>query len=100
MRKRKGFNPEHSSTFAKAITEINAPEDYVTNPDQIDSIHWYRRLQDSHAPGPSDPLKLYRGKDWVQVFCDYIKKEVRMLYHMFPEKPMEPLTSEEWKGYI
>ena len=46
-----------------------------------------------------DPLKLYRGKDCIQVFCDYIKKEVRRLYHMFPEKPMEPLTSEEWKGY-
>ena len=46
-----------------------------------------------------DPLKLYRGKDCIQVFCDYIKREVRRLYHMFPEKPMEPLTSEEWKGY-
>ena len=29
----------------------------------------------------------------------YMKKEARRLYHMFPEKPMEPLTSEEWKGY-
>ena len=46
-----------------------------------------------------DQLKLYRGKDCVQVFCDYVKKEVRRLYHMFPEKPMEPLTSKEWKGY-
>ena len=46
-----------------------------------------------------DPLKLYRGKDCVQVFCDYTKKEVRRLYHMFAEKPMELLTSEEWKGY-
>ena len=25
MRKRKGFNPEHSSTFAKALTKINPP---------------------------------------------------------------------------
>ena len=46
-----------------------------------------------------DPLKLYRGKDCIQVFCDYVKTEARRLYHMFPEKPMEPLTSEEWKGY-
>ena len=53
MRKRKGFNPEHSSTFAKALTKINVPEDYVRNPDRIDSIHWYHRLQDSQAPGPS-----------------------------------------------
>ena len=53
MRKRKGFNPEHSSTFAKALAKINVPEDYVGNPNQIDSIRWYHRLQDSQAPGPS-----------------------------------------------
>ena len=53
MRMRKGFNPEHSNIFAKALTKINVPEDYVRNPDRIDSIRWYRRLQDSQAPGPS-----------------------------------------------
>ena len=52
-RKRKGFNPEHSNTFAKALTKINVPEDYVRNPDQIDPISWFHRLQDSQAPGPS-----------------------------------------------
>ena len=49
MRKRKGFNPEHSSTFAEALAKINVPEDYVRNLDLIDSIRWYRRLQDSQA---------------------------------------------------
>ena len=53
MRSRKGFNPEHSSTFANALAKINVPEDFVRNPDRIDSIRWYRRLQDSQAPGPS-----------------------------------------------
>ena len=53
IRKRKGFNPEHSNTFAKALAKINVPEDYLRNPDRIDSICWYRRLQDSQAPGPS-----------------------------------------------
>ena len=53
MRERKVFNPEHSSTFAKALAKINVPEDYVRNPDRIDSIRWYRRLQDSQAPRPS-----------------------------------------------
>ena len=47
MRKRKGFNPEPSNTFAKALTKINVPEDCLRNPDRIDSIHWYHRLQDS-----------------------------------------------------
>ena len=53
MRKRKGFNPEHSNTFAKALAKINVPEDYLRNPDRIDFIRWYRRLQDSQASGPS-----------------------------------------------
>ena len=53
MRKRKGFNPEHLNTFATALAKINVPEDYLKNPDQIDSIRWYHRLQDSRAPGPS-----------------------------------------------
>ena len=53
MRKRKGFNPEHSNTSAKALTKINVPEDYVRNPDRIDSISWHRRLQDSQTPAPS-----------------------------------------------
>ena len=53
MRKRKGFNPEHSNTFAKALAKINVPEDYLRNPDRIYFIRWYRRLQDSQAPGPS-----------------------------------------------
>ena len=53
MRKRKDFNPEHSNTFAKALAKINVPEDYLRNADRIDSIRWYRRLQNSQAPGPS-----------------------------------------------
>ena len=53
MRKRKVYNPEHSSTFAKALAKIIIPEDYVRNPHRIDSIRWYCRLQDSEAPGPS-----------------------------------------------
>ena len=45
------------------------------------------------------PLKLYRGKDCVEKFCDYIKQEAHRLYHMFPEKPMDPLTKKQWKQY-
>ena len=49
MRKRKAFNPDHSSTFAKALAKINVLEDYVRNPDRIDSIRWCRRSVDSQA---------------------------------------------------
>ena len=44
-------------------------------------------------------LRLYRGKDCIETFCNYIKGEARRLYHMFPEKPMDPLTKKQWKKY-
>ena len=46
-----------------------------------------------------DPLKIYRGKDCVEKFCDYIKREAHRLYHMFPELPMVPLSIRQWKKY-
>ena len=46
-----------------------------------------------------NPLKLYRGEDCVEKFCEYIKEEAKRLYHMFPEKPMDPLTPKQWKMY-
>ena len=46
-----------------------------------------------------DPLRLYRGKDCLEKFCDCIRQEANRLYHMFPEKPMDPLTKKQWKKY-
>ena len=47
----------------------------------------------------NNPLKLYRGKDCVEKFCNHITSEAHRLYHMFPEKPMEPLMDKQWKDY-
>ena len=44
-------------------------------------------------------LKLYRGEDCAEVFCNYVKNEVKRLYHMFPEKPMNRPTCEEWREF-
>ena len=44
-------------------------------------------------------LRTYRGKDCIETFCNYIKGEARRLYHMFPEKPMDPLNKKQWKIY-
>ena len=44
-----------------------------------------------------DPLKLYRRKDCIEKFCEYIRHEAHRLYHMFPEKPMDALTKKQWK---
>ena len=44
-----------------------------------------------------DLLKLYRGKDCIQMFCEHIIGEAHCLYHSFPEKPMETLLKAQWK---
>ena len=46
-----------------------------------------------------NPLRIYRGKDCIETFCNYIKGEAHRLYHMFPELPMDPLTKKKWKKY-
>ena len=47
----------------------------------------------------NNPLRLYRGKDCIETFCNYMKGEANRLYHMFPELPMDPLTKKQWKKY-
>ena len=44
-------------------------------------------------------LRLYRGKDCIETFCNYIKEEAHRLYHMFLEKPMDHLSKKQWKKY-
>ena len=46
-----------------------------------------------------DRLKIYRGKDCVEKFSDYVKREAYRLYLMFSEKPMTPLSITQWKKY-
>ena len=48
---------------------------------------------------PDNPLRLYRGKNCIKTFCNYIKEGARRLYHMFPELPMDSLTKKQWKKY-
>ena len=42
-----------------------------------------------------NPLRTYRGKDCIKTFCNNVKEEAHRLYHMFPEKPMDPLTKKQ-----
>ena len=35
---------------------------------------------------------MYRGKDCVKKFAEYIEKEVKQLYEKFPQKAMIELT--------
>ena len=35
-----------------------------------------------------DPLKMYRGKDCVEKFVEYLEEEVKRLYSIFLQQPM------------
>ena len=41
-----------------------------------------------------NPLKMYRGKDCVEKFEEYIEEEVKRLYATFPQQPMTRLIDE------
>ena len=45
----------------------------------------------------ADPEASYRGKDCIKTLCEHLTKDVSRLYDMFPEKPMNPLTSKQLK---
>ena len=43
----------------------------------------------------SNPIKLYRGKDCIEKFCQHIVCEAKRLYNSFPEVPMIPMTKKQ-----
>ena len=66
----------------------------------INTLHLVGVFMEKFAYGDIDnPLRLYRGKDCIKTFCNYIKGEAHRLYHMFPELPMDPLTKKQWKKH-
>ena len=46
-----------------------------------------------------NPLKMYRDKDYVEKFVEYIEEEVRQLYATFPQQPMRRLTDALKRGH-
>ena len=46
-----------------------------------------------------DPLKMYRGKDCVEKFVEYIVEEVKRFYETFPRQPMTRLTDLQKREY-
>ena len=81
----KGPSPNPEESYTKEINQ-HIPSGFWVN-----SVFAYGEVK--------NPLKLYRGENCVEVFCDYIENEVKRLYHMFPEKPMNRLTLEEWREF-
>ena len=89
--------------FESILEPIESPnpdpnQPYSQNVNQHVSTGWcvYSKFTYGEV---KDPLKLYRGKNCLEKFCDYIRQEAHRLYHMFPEKPMDPLTPRQWKRY-
>ena len=83
--------------------EANLEPIQATNPNLEES---YTKETNKHIPSGfcvyskfaygrvEKPLKLYRGEDCVEVFCDYISNEAKRPYHMFLEKVMKRLIHE------
>ena len=46
-----------------------------------------------------DPLKMYRGKDCVENFVEYIEEEVKRLRETFLQQPMTKLTDVLKRGH-
>ena len=80
-----GRSPDPSEPYTKEVNQ-HIPSGFCVN-----SKFTYGEVE--------NPLELYRGEDCVEKFCEYIKEEARRLYHMFPKKPMDPLTNKQWKRY-
>ena len=74
--------------FESILEPIESPnpdpnQPYSQNVNQHVSTGWC--VYSKFAYGEvKDPLRLYRGKDCVEKFCDYIRQEAHRLYHMFP----------------
>ena len=81
--KESNFNPEASYT-----KEINQ---HIPSGFYLYSIFANGKIE--------NPLKLYRGEDCVEQFCGYIENKAKRLHHMFPEKPMKPLTHDQWREF-
>ena len=75
------INPEES--YTKVINQ-HIPSDFC-----IYSKFAYGKVENT--------LKLCRGEDCVDAFCDYIENEAK--YHVFPEKPIKLLTRKEWRKF-
>ena len=69
--KESNFNPEAS--YTKEINQ-HIPSGFCLN-----SVFAYGEVE--------NPLKLSRGEDCGEVFCNCIENEAKRLYRKFPEKP-------------
>ena len=81
----KGFNFDPEASYIKEINQ-HIPFGFCIN-----SMFAYREVE--------NPLKLCRGEHCVEVFCNNIENEAKRFYHMFPEKPMNHVTHEEWREF-
>ena len=84
-------------------TEERAPND-LKNPYTIRIIKhvpcgWTVRFKFAYGE-VADPEVSYRGKDCIKALYEHLTKDASRLYHMFPEKPMDPLSVKEQIAYM
>ena len=69
----------------------NPNQPYTNEVNQHMPSGWCVYSKFAYGEGVTLP-RTYRGKDFIKMFCNYIKGEAKRLYRMFPELPMDPLT--------
>ena len=89
-----GSSPDPSEPYTKKVSQ-HIPSGFC-----IYSKFAFGEVLGPHSAEVKDPLKLYRSKDCIEKFCNHIKEKAKRLYHMFPEKPMDLLTNEQWRERV
>ena len=85
------LKPMKDSNFNPGASYTKKVDQHIPSGFCVNSVFAYGEVE--------NPLKLCRGEDCAEVFCDCIKNKAKRVYHMFPEKPMNHLTREEWREY-
>ena len=80
-----GPNPDPRESYTSKVTH-HAPSGWC-----VYSKFTYGKVE--------NPLKLYRGHDCLEKFCDHVIGEAHRLHNTFPEKPMDPLTPKQWRKH-
>ena len=75
----------------------NSNQPYTNEVNQHTPFGWCVYIKFAYRD-VDNPPRLYRGKNCIETFCNYIKGEAHRLYNLFPELPMDPLTKKQWKN--
>ena len=83
--------------FESLLVKPSEGEEGVVNVHK--PLGWCIKSEFAHGE-VKNPIKLYRGKDCIEKFCQHILLEVKRLYNSFPEVPMIPMTKKQKREHL